>query len=207
LEVLPEIYEHVKKRIKKNNPAHDFEHVLRVCQNAENLCSKEKANKKLVLYAALLHDIVSYPKNHKKSKSSSKKSSLEAKKILQKFSVPDHEIKIITDAISSHSFSKNKKAKTFVGKILQDADRLDAIGSIGIARTFAVGGSESRSFYNKLDPFCNKRKPDDKRWTLDHFFKKLLLIENKMNTSSGKNEAKLRTKILRNFLSNLKREI
>jgi len=65
LEVLPEIYEHVKKRMKKNNPAHDFEHALRVCQNAENLCIKEKANKKLVLYAALLHDIVSYPKNHK----------------------------------------------------------------------------------------------------------------------------------------------
>jgi uncharacterized protein len=86
LEVLPEIYEHVKKRMKKNNPAHDFEHVLRVCQNAENLCIKEKANKKLVLYAALLHDIVSYPKNHKKSKSSSTKSSLETKKILQKFS-------------------------------------------------------------------------------------------------------------------------
>jgi uncharacterized protein len=62
-------------------------------------------------------------------------------------------------------------------------------------------------FYNKLDPFCNKRKPDDKSWTLDHFFKKLLLIENKMNTSSGKKEAKLRTKILRNFLSDLKREI
>ena len=193
--------------MKKNNPAHDFEHVLRVCQNAENLCIKEKANKKLVLYAALLHDIVSYPKNHKKSKSSSTKSSLEAKKILQKFSFPDDEIKIITDAISSHSFSKNKMAKTFEGKILQDADRLDAIGAIGIARTFAVGGSESRSFYNKLDPFCNKRKPDDKSWTLDHFFKKLLLIENKMNTSSGKNEAKLRTKILRNFLSDLKREI
>ena len=135
------------------------------------------------------------------------KSSLETKKILQKFSFPDDEIKIITDAISSHSFSKNKKAKTLEGKILQDADRLDAIGAIGIARTFAVGGSENRSFYNKLDPFCNKRKPDDKSWTLDHFFKKLLLIENKMNTSSGKNEAKLRTKILRNFLSDLKREI
>jgi uncharacterized protein len=207
LEILPEIYEHVKKRMKKNDPAHDFEHVLRVCKNAEKICIKEKTNKKLVLYAALLHDIVSYPKNHKKSKSSSRKSSLEAKKVLQKFSFPEDEIKIITDAISSHSFSKNKKAKTLEGKILQDADRLDAIGAIGIARTFAVGGSESRTFYNKLDPFCNKRNPDDKSWTLDHFFKKLLLLENKMNTSSGKKEAKFRTKILRNFLSSLKREI
>lgn len=207
MEILPEIYEHVKKRMKKNDPAHDFEHVLRVCQNAEKISDKEKANNKLVLYAALLHDLISYPKNHKKSKSSSSKSSLEAKKILQKFSFPDDEIKIIIDAISCHSFSKNKKAKTLEGKILQDADRLDAIGAIGIARTFAVSGSESRSFYNKLDPFCNKRKPDDKSWTLDHFFKKLLLIENKMNTNTGKKEAKLRTKILRNFLSELRKEI
>ena len=207
MEVLPEIHEYVKKRMKKNDPAHDFEHVLRVCKNTEKICIKEKANKKLVLYAALLHDMVSYPKNHKKSKSSSTKSSFEAKKILQKFSFPDDEIKIITDAISSHSFSKNKKAKTLEGKILQDADRLDAIGAIGIARTFAVGGSESRSFYNVLDPFCNKRNPDDKSWTLDHFFKKLLLIENKMNTSSGKKEARIRTRILRNFLTSLKREI
>lgn len=207
MEFLPAIYEHVRNKMKKNDPAHDFEHVMRICQNAENLCNKEKANKKLVLYAALLHDIVSFPKNDKKSKISSTKSSNEAKKILQKFSFPDYEIKIITDAISSHSFSKNKKAKTLEGKILQDADRLDAIGAIGIARTFAVGGAEYRSFYNKMDPFCKKRTPDDKSWILDHFFKKLLVIENKMNTRSGKREAKRRTKIIRKFLLDLKREI
>ena len=207
MKVKPEIYNVVKKRMRKNDPAHDFEHVLRVYENAKMICSKEKANKKLVLYSALLHDIASFPKNDKRSKISSTKSSKEAKKILKKFSFSDEETKIISNAIEDHSFSKNKKPTSLEGKILQDADRLDAIGAIGIARTFAVGGSEFRSFYNKLDPFCNKRKPDDKSWTLDHFFKKLLLIENKMNTSSGKKEAKLRTKILRNFLSDLKREI
>lgn len=203
----PEIYNEVKKWMRKNDPAHDFEHVLRVYETAKMICTKEKANKKLVLYSVLLHDIASFPKNDKRSKISSNKSSKEAKKILKKFSFPDEEIKIISNAIEDHSFSKNKKPTSLEGKILQDADRIDAIGAIGIARTFAVGGSENRPFYNKSDPFCSIRNPNDQNWTLDHFYKKLLVIESKMNTKSGKKEAKRRTKILRRFLTDLKREI
>jgi uncharacterized protein len=97
--------------------------------------------------------------------------------------------------------------KTIEGKVLQDADRLDALGAIGIARTFAVGGSEKRPFYSAYDPFCNTRKPDDKKWTLDHFYKKLLLLEKKMNTSTARKEAARRTKILKKFLADLKKEI
>jgi uncharacterized protein len=207
MDFIPEIYEIVRKKMEKNDPAHDFEHVMRVCANAKMIYLEGKANKKLVLYAALLHDIVSFPKKDARSKTSSTKSSLEAKKILKKFSFKNDEIKIIADAISSHSFSKNKNPKTIEGKILQDADRLDAIGAIGIARTFAVGGSENRPFYSTVDPFCSKRTPNDKTWTLDHFFKKLLLLEGKMNTNSGKKEAKRRTKIIRNFLQELKKEV
>ncbi len=203
----PEIYNEVKKWMRKNDPAHDFEHVLRVYETAKMICTKEKANKKLVLYSVLLHDIAAFPKNDKRSKISSTKSSKEAKKILKKFSFPDEEIKIISNAIEDHSFSKHKKPTSLEGKILQDADRLDAIGAIGIARTFAVGGSENRPFYNKSDPFCSIRNPNDQNWTLDHFYKKLLVIESKMNTKSGKKEAKRRTKILRRFLTDLKREI
>lgn len=203
----PEIYNEVKKWMRKNDPAHDFEHVLRVYETAKMICSKEKANKKLVLYSVLLHDIAAFPKNDKRSKISSTKSSKEAKKILKKFSFPDEEIKIISNAIEDHSFSKHKKPTSLEGKILQDADRLDAIGAIGIARTFAVGGSENRPFYKKSDPFCSIRNPNDQNWTLDHFYKKLLVIESKMNTKSGKKEAKRRTKILRRFLTDLKREI
>ncbi len=203
----PEIYNEVKKWMRKNDPAHDFEHVLRVYETAKMICSKEKANKKLVLYSVLLHDIAAFPKNDKRSKISSTKSSKEAKKILKKFSFPDEEIKIISNAIEDHSFSKHKKPTSLEGKILQDADRIDAIGAIGIARTFAVGGSENRPFYNKSDPFCSIRNPNDQNWTLDHFYKKLLVIESKMNTKSGKKEAKRRTKILRRFLTDLKREI
>ena len=94
-----------------------------------------------------------------------------------------------------------------VGKMLQDADRLDAIGVVGVARAFAVGGAEKRSFYNKTDPFCQTRKPDDQNWTLDHFYKKLLLLEKKMNTKTAKIEARLRTKLMKKFLNDFKKEI
>jgi uncharacterized protein len=196
----------VQQRMK-NDPAHDFNHVMRVYKNAQKLCKKENANNKLVLSAALLHDIISYPKSDKLSKSSSLKSAEESKKILKKLDFSEKEIQIISEAIRDHSFSQGKTPKTLEGKILQDADRLDAIGAIGIARVFAVGGSEKRPLYEKGDPFCKTRIPDDKTWTLDHFYKKLLKLESQMNTKYAKIEAKKRTKVLKNFLSELKREL
>jgi len=190
-----------------NDSAHDFAHIMRVYKNAQMICKKERVNKKLVLCAVLLHDIVSYPKSDKRSKLSSIQSAEKSKKILKKFNFDNEEIQIISDAIRDHSFSQNKIPSTIVGKILQDADRLDAVGAIGIARVFTVGGFEKRPFYNVEDPFCKNRVPDDKIWTLDHFYQKLLKLESLMNTKSGKIEAKKRTKILINFLNQLKNEI
>jgi len=200
----------LKKEVKglmANDSAHDFAHIMRVYKNAQMICKKERVNEKLVLSAVLLHDIVSYPKSDKRSKLSSIQSAEKSKKILKKFNFSSEEIQIISDAIRDHSFSQNKIPTTIVGKILQDADRLDALGAIGIARVFAVGGSEKRPFYNVKDPFCKNRTPDDKIWTLDHFYQKLLKLEYLMNTKSGKIEAKKRTKILNNFLNQLKNEI
>lgn len=191
----------------KNDVAHDFEHIMRVYRNAKKICKNEKVNPKLVLCAVLLHDVVSFPKSDRRSKTSSKMSSILARKILKKHKFAKNEIETICDAILDHSYSKNKTPKTIEGKILQDADRLDAIGAIGIARAFAVGGSEKRSFYNKSDPFCLRREPDDQKWTLDHFYKKLVLLENLMNTRSAKIEARKRTKVLWQFIIDLKREI
>jgi len=191
----------------KNDPAHDFDHIMRVYKNAEKLAKKEKANTKLILSAALLHDIVNYRKSDKRSKRSSTKSAIKARQILSRYNFSNSEMKIITDAIRDHSFSKNKTPSTLVGKILQDADRLDAIGAIGIARAFAVSGAEDRPFYNRIDPFCSKRKPNDQKWAVDHFYRKLLKLEKLMNTKSAKIEAKKRTKVLKDFLSELKHEI
>jgi len=195
------------KKIIENDSAHDFEHIMRVYKNAKKLCKQEKVNEKLVLCAVLLHDIVSYPKSDKRSKNSSIDSAKKAIIILKRYDFTENEITIISDAIREHSFSQKKTPKTIEGKILQDADRLDALGAIGIARVFATGGSLKRPFYNIDDPFCKKRNADDKTWTLDHFFQKLLKLEFLMNTKSGKIEAKKRTRILNEYLKQLKQEI
>ena len=190
-----------------NDPAHDFDHIMRVFKNAQKICKKENTHEKLVLSAVLLHDIVSYPKFDKRSKLSSIKSAEKSKKILKKFNFTKEEIQTISDTIRDHSFSRNKIPATIEGKILQDADRLDAIGAIGIARVFAVSGSEKRPFYNVKDPFCKNRVPNDEIWALDHFYRKLFKLESLMNTKSGKIEAKKRTKVLKDFLNELKKEI
>ena len=195
------------RELTKHDSAHDFEHIMRVYKNAQKICKQEKVNENLVLNSVLLHDIVSYPKSDKRSKTSSIQSAKKSKKILEKFDFSKEEITIISDAIRDHSFSQNKTPKTIEGKILQDADRLDALGAIGIARVFATGGSLKRPFYNIDDPFCKKRIPDDKTWTVDHFFQKLIKLESLMNTKSGKTEAKKRTRILREFLNQLKQEV
>ena len=194
-------------KIMDNDPAHDFDHIMRVYTNAKKIVKEEKADEKLVLCAALLHDIVSYPKSDKRSKMSSTESAKKSKIILKQYDFTNDEILVISDAIRDHSFSQNKIPESIVGKILQDADRLDAIGAIGIARVFATGGSLKRPFYNIDDPFCKTRTPDDKTWTVDHFYKKLLKLESLMNTKSGKIEAKKRTKVLKEFLNQLQQEI
>jgi uncharacterized protein len=194
-------------KIMDNDPAHDFDHIMRVYTNAKKIVKEEKADEKLVLSAALLHDIVSYPKSSTRSKFSSIDSAKKSKIILKKYGFSEKEITIVSDAIKDHSFSQNKVPETLEGKILQDADRLDALGAIGIARVFATSGSLSRSFYNIDDPFCTKRNPDDDLWAVDHFFNKLLKLESLMNTRSGKIEAKKRTNVLQEFLKQLKDEI
>lgn len=195
------------KEMMDEDPAHDFEHVMRVYKNAQKMCKLEKANEKLVLVSALLHDIASYPKSDKRSKLSSIQSAKKSEQILKNYDFSKEEIGIISDAIRDHSFSQNKTPASLEGKILQDADRLDALGAIGIARVFATGGSLKRPFYNIDDPFCKTRTPDDKVWTVDHFFQKLLKLESLMNTESGKAEAKKRTAMLKEFLKQLKQEI
>lgn len=206
MSVLDSITNDVRKIIV-NDSAHDFEHIMRVYKNAQKLCKQEKVNETLVLCAVLLHDVVSYPKSDKRSKNSSIDSAKKAKTILKKYNFTESEITIISDAIRDHSFSQKRTPKIIESKILQDADRLDALGAIGIARVFATGGLLKRPFYNIDDPFCKKRNPDDKIWTLDHFFQKLLKLESLMNTKSGKLEAKKRTRVLKEFLKQLKQEI
>ncbi len=210
MEILNELNylkKYVRKIYAKNDPAHDFNHIMRVYKNAEQICKTEKANRKLVLVAVLLHDIIKKKKSDKRSKSSADLSAEKALGILQNLKFSELDIGIILEAIRNHSFNKGKVSKSIEGKILQDADRLDAIGAIGIARVFSVSGAKNRQFYEPNDPFSKSRIPNDQKWALDHFFKKLLVLDKTMNTKTGKTEAKKRTKVLKNYLSTLKKEI
>ncbi|VVB69269.1 Uncharacterised protein [uncultured archaeon] len=90
---------------------------------------------------------------------------------------------------------------------MQDADRLDALGAIGIARVFLTGGALGRALYNPVDPFCRSREPDDQKWNLDHFFRKLLRLESEMHTRTARKLAARKADVLRRYLSDLQEEI
>ena len=189
------------------DPAHDFEHVMRVCANAGMICNLEGVDDRLVLCAALLHDVVSYPKSDRRSKSSALESAAVAETILGRHGFLAEDIGIVSEAIRCHSFSSGVVAKTMESMILQDADRLDALGAVGLARVFSTGGALGRGLYDPDDPFCKNRDPDDTVWTVDHFFQKLLKLESLMNTESGKTVARTRTRLLREYLKHLGDEI
>ncbi|MFL6338296.1 MAG: HD domain-containing protein [Nitrososphaeraceae archaeon] len=196
--------------LHNQSPAHDFEHIIRVYKNAEMISKQEESvDLDIVLAAALLHDLVVYPKGSSKTINSADDSAEIAKKILLEYkNYPREKIEKVADAIRTHSYSKKLVPQTLEGKVLQDADRLDAIGAIGIARTFSVGVSENRSLYNPTDPFYeSERQLDDMQWTLDHIKKKLMILKNSMHTKTAKKIAEERTEFMELFLNQLRKEI
>ncbi len=206
--MLDALCKEVQDTFYDGDPAHDFEHVMRVYRNAELVGRQEGADMDVLLTAVLLHDLVVYPKGSAKRSKSADESADLAEKILERKGWPREKIDQVCYCIRLHSYSKNLVPDTLEAKILQDADRLDALGAIGIARTFSVGGSENRKFYNPSDPFCrNGREPDDLLWTLDHFHKKLLKLENAMHTKTARKLAKERTRFMEAFLNQLGKEI
>jgi uncharacterized protein len=207
---LEQIMRTLQLLLHNQSPAHDFEHIIRVYKNAEMISKQEESvDLDIVLAAALLHDLVVYPKGSSKTINSADDSAEIAKKILLEYkNYPKEKIEKVADAIRTHSYSKRLVPETLEGKILQDADRLDAIGAIGIARTFSVGGSENRSLYNPTDPFCeSERQLDDTQWTLDHIKKKLMILKNSMHTKTAKKIAEERTEFMELFLNQLRKEI
>lgn len=202
----------IKRRVKKvlggRDPAHDFYHIMRVYKNAELIGRREGADMEILLPAALLHDLVVYPKGSAKTIKSADDSADLAEKWLQKYGYKQDKIDKISYCIRTHSYSKRLIPATLEGKILQDADRLDALGAIGIARTFSVGGSENRPFYNPADPFHKSdRELNDREWTLDHFQTKLLRLKKSMHTRAAREMAYERTKFMELFIRQLQKEI
>ena len=189
------------------DPAHDLNHFKRVVKMAKKLCVQENAKAEVVIPAAWLHDFVIVPKSSPLRNQASKLSAEKAIQFLKENQYPEEFYNEIAHAIEGHSFSANIEVKTIEAKIVQDADRLDAIGAIGIARCFATAGLLKTSFYNAADPFCENREPDDKNFTIDHFYKKLFRIGETLKTESGKAEAQVRIRYMQQYLKTLEAEI
>ncbi|EJG1815750.1 HD domain-containing protein [Vibrio parahaemolyticus] len=187
--------------------AHDIEHVKRVVKTAKQLCDEENADIAIVLPAAYLHDCFTYPKDHPNRKQSSAIAAKKAIAYLESIQYPQHYHDAISHAIEAHSFSANIRPNTLEAQIVQDADRLDALGAIGVTRCIQVSTHFNAQLYNDNDMFAKERELNDKQFTVDHFQTKLFKIVDTMNTESAKLEANKRKAFMQTYLKQLHDEV
>ncbi|ELB2050155.1 HD domain-containing protein [Vibrio parahaemolyticus] len=187
--------------------AHDIEHVKRVVKTAKQLCDEENADIAIVLPAAYLHDCFTYPKDHPNRKQSSAIAAKKAIAYLENIQYPQHYHDAIAHAIEAHSFSANIRPNTLEAQIVQDADRLDALGAIGVTRCIQVSTHFNAQLYNDNDMFAKERELNDKQFTVDHFQTKLFKIVDTMNTESAKLEANKRKAFMQTYLKQLYDEV
>lgn len=190
-----------------DDPAHDLLHFKRVVNTAKKLCEIENGKFEVVVPAAWFHDFVIVPKDSPLRNKASSLSADEAVKYLKSVNYPSKYYSEIAHGIEGHSFSANIEVKTIEAQIIQDADRLDGLGAIGIARCFATAGLLKRSFYSYDDPFCIKRSPDDSSYTIDHFYKKLFKTAGTLKTKSGQLEGQRRLETMKKYLEDFNFEI
>ena len=187
--------------------AHDWQHVTRVRESAVGLARSAGANLTVCELAALLHELFNYPKGHPESKRSGEVCAERAAALMLLHGVDPATAEAVRYAIAVHPFSLGVTPDTLEAKVLQDADRLDAIGAIGIARCFATCADMKRPFYDPDDPWSDHREPDDKQWGVDHFAKKLLRLEGIFHTDAARTLARARTAFMRGYLDQLAGEI
>ncbi len=188
--------------------AHDHAHFLRVVTTAKRLALSEGAKLEVVIPAAWLHDLVNVPKDDPRRAIASKLSGEEAVGFLRASGYPEVYLEDIRHAIEAHSFSAKIEAKSTEAAVVQDADRLDGLGAIGIARVFSVGGALGRKIYEASDPFATSgRALDDLENTVDHFFVKLFRTASTLRTEAGREEGKRRLDTMRTYLKELGREL
>ena len=205
------IREFAKNVLEGDKTGHDWNHALRVEKNVHKIMPPglDEAELEVIRAACWLHDTID-----EKLALSRQKSVSEIEELLVKNGATLAQIDEVLDIIQNLSYSKNletKKELSLAGQIVQDADRLDAIGAIGIGRAFYYGGSQGDAMYTDDVPrslekltASNYRKGSS---VLNHFYEKLLLLESQMNTEAGKFEAKKRTNFMKEYLEQLAREI
>ena len=198
-EIIEMIKEDIKVLYKNESSGHDYDHSIRVLNNSLLINKKENCDEFIISLASLLHD-VDDPKVFKTENYKN------ARTILGKHNIEMDIINRVIDVISTISFKgdNSNRPNTIEGKVVQDADRLDAIGAIGIARAFTYGGYHQRKMYDPeilpRDKMSIEEYRSSNGTTINHFYEKLLKLENTMNTESAKEIAKVRTEFLNEYL-------
>lgn len=191
-----------------SDPAHDLAHADRVWTNARAIALGEGAEPSAVLMAAAyLHDLVVLPKDHPDRARASTLSATAAGPIMEALGFQPREVAAARHAIEAHSFSAGVEPLSREAKILCDADRIEALGAVGIARCFAVSGALGRALFHPADPFARERMADDRAFALDHFSVKLLRLPQTMLTATGRRIAHERADVMRRWLSDLAAEL
>lgn len=204
---ISELSRFVEQELGADHSGHGVQHAQRVVNNARKILGKEKGNEKIVVTAAYLHDCIDHKLFSDKD--------LQLKKIatlLQNLDYSKDEIAEISDIIQTISFSceKSRTLSTLNAQIVCDADRLDAIGAIGIIRTIEYGASRGRNFYDGEDLEKVQRgafSQIDKASSLAHFYDKLLLLKGLMYTQTAKELAEKRTHFMKDFLTEFYEEL
>jgi uncharacterized protein len=191
--------------------SHDIGHFQRVWRTARyiNREEGEPADELILLAAAYFHDLVSLPKNHPDRASSSRLSAERTVLLLREQwpHFPPEKVEGVRHAIHAHSFSARVAAETAEAKILQDADRMEALGAIGLARVFYTAGHLGQPLFDGDDPLAERRPANDQLYSLDHFQVKLLKLPAMMNTATGRRLAEGHAAFLREFMERIKKEI
>lgn len=189
--------------------AHDISHFRRVWMTARKIMIHHQTDPLVVLTACYFHDIVSLPKNHPERSQSSRLAARKTRDILHRDfpDFPPDRFAAVEHAIEAHSFSAGIAPQSIEAKIVQDADRLEALGAIGLARVFAVSGGLGVALFDAEDPFADARPLDDRAFALDHFQTKLLRLPDTMQTDVGRDLAQHNADFLVHFMAKLSAEL
>lgn len=187
--------------------SHDLAHLVRVWNNARRIRQQEGGDARILLAAVLLHDCVRVEKDSPLRAQASALSARQAEKILREQGWPPHEIEAVAHAVLAHSYSAGVAPRSLEARIVQDADRLDAIGAIGVARCFYVAGRMGSSLYHAGDPQADERSLDDQRYALDHFQAKLFKLATGFQTAAGAAMATQREQRMRRYVGELLAEL
>ena len=187
--------------------SHDAAHLIRVWKNARRIRAEEGGDLRLLAAAVLLHDCVAVEKNSPLRAEASRLAAEKASSLLAAEGWSTEEIAAVAHAILTHSFSANLAPQTLEAKIVQDADRLDAIGMVGAARCFYIAGRMGSGLYDPLDPLAENRLLDDKAFAIDHFEAKLFKLAEGFQTAAGARMAQERAERLKAIRAMLLDEI